>query len=144
MKQYSHIPNSRGFIDQGVSQPTLQRRINVVLMFWINVQIPVTRRSTWNKTRSRIFNVAQNWCDATGQHWNNVETRLHYGFVNRWIVFIQLNEEIFFSNNSITNRILKKFSTVVHIVIQNGGSNSYIYRSLKQCIQKFKSFLKKY
>ena len=32
--------------------------------------------------------------------------------------------------------------TVVHIVIQNGGNNGDIHKSLKYCIQNFKTSLK--
>ena len=45
-------------------------------------------------------------------------------------------------NNSTTNEISKNFLTVVHIVIHNGGNNGDIHKSLKYCIQNFKTSLK--
>ena len=90
---------------------------NVVNLRWNNV-----RRWKWNKIRRRIFNVAQRWYNINARRWNNLETTLHnvgttliqpcfnltstlfkarasddYGFANRWIVFILLNEKTFFT-----------------------------------------------
>ena len=45
-------------------------------------------------------------------------------------------------NNSTTNEISKTFLTVVHIVIHNDGNNGDMHRSLKYCVQNFKTFLK--
>ena len=59
------------------SKPTFQRRINVVSTLWINVGIMLIRRWKWNKTRRRIFNVAQRWDNISARRWNNVETTLH-------------------------------------------------------------------
>ena len=63
------------------AQPTFQRRINVVSMLWINVEITLIRRWKWNKIRRRIFNVAQRWynfeatlkqrCSTLVQCWYN-------------------------------------------------------------------------
>ena len=50
---------------------------------------------------------------------------------------------LLYINNSTTNEISKIFLIVVDIVIHNGGNNGDIYRSLKYCIQKVKTFLKK-
>ena len=47
---------------------------------------------------------------------------------------------LLYINNSTTNKMSKSFLTVVHIVIHNGGN---IHRSLKCCIQNFKTSLKK-
>ena len=58
------------------TQPTFQRRINVVSTFWINVEITLIRRWKWNKIRSRIFNVAQRWYNVSARCWNNDETTL--------------------------------------------------------------------
>ena len=46
---------------------------------------------------------------------------------------------LLYGNNSATNEISTIFLTVVHIVIHNGGNNSGIHRSLKYCIQNFKT-----
>ena len=53
-------------------------------------------------------------------------------------------ENIFllYINNSTTNEIPKIFLTVVHIVTHNAGNNGDIHRSLKCCIQNFKTSLK--
>ena len=65
------------------SQPTFQRRINVVSTLWINVEITLIRRWKWNKIRRRIFNVAQLWYNVSArreatskQRWYNVDTTL--------------------------------------------------------------------
>ena len=42
-------------------------------------------------------------------------------------------------NNSATNKISNIFLTVVHILIHNGSNNGDIHRSLKYCIQNFKT-----
>ena len=44
-----------------ISQPTFQRRFNVVSMLWINVEITLMRCWKWNKIWRRIYNVAQGW-----------------------------------------------------------------------------------
>ena len=49
---------------------------------------------------------------------------------------------LLYINNSTTDKTSKHFLSVVHIVIHNGGNNGDIYRSLKYCIQKVKTFLK--
>ena len=46
---------------------------------------------------------------------------------------------LLYGNNSATNEISTIFLTVVHIVIHNGGNNSGIHKSLKYCIQNFKT-----
>ena len=49
---------------------------------------------------------------------------------------------LLYINNSTTNKVLKSFLTVVHIVIHNGGNDFDIHRSLKYCIENFEtSFL---
>ena len=48
---------------------------------------------------------------------------------------------LLYINNSTTNKMSKIFLTVVHIVKHNGGNNGDIHRSLKYCIQKFKTSL---
>ena len=58
------------------TQPTFQRRINVVSTLWINVEITLIRRWKWNKIRRRIFNVAQHWYNVAVRRWNNVDTTL--------------------------------------------------------------------
>ena len=67
-----------------------------------------------------------------------------YGFANRWIVFILLNEETFllYINNSTTNEISKHFLTVIRIVTHNDGNNGDIQRRLKYRTQNFKISLK--
>ena len=74
-----HKINIKNFLDprQESSQPTFQRRINVVSTLWINVKITLIRRWKWNKIRRRIFNVAQRWYNVSARRWNNVETTLH-------------------------------------------------------------------
>ena len=78
----------------------------------------------WNKIRHRFFNVAQRLFNVAPRRWNNVETMLrnidttlyqhcfnvastwlklyrnqpiHYGFINRLIIFILFSEIIFFT-----------------------------------------------
>ena len=63
-----------------ISQPTFQRRINVVSTLWINVEITLIRRWKWNKIQRRIFNVHN--VDTTSvldveTTLHNVETTLH-------------------------------------------------------------------
>ena len=68
-----------------------------------------------------------------------------YGFVNRWIVFILLNEKMFFTHIltiKLPIKYRKNFLAMVHIVIRNGGNNGDIHRSWKYCIQNFKTSLK--
>ena len=97
------------------------QHFNVGSTFWINVEITLIRRWKWNKIRRRIFDVVQRWYNVSARHWNNVtqgwykvvstlfERRLDgsenyigsnrarndYWFVNRWIVFILLNDKMF-------------------------------------------------
>ena len=59
-----------------VSQPTFQRRIDFISMFWINVEITLIRRWKWNKIRRQIFYVAQHWHNVGVRRWNNAETTL--------------------------------------------------------------------
>ena len=49
---------------------------------------------------------------------------------------------LLYINNAATNKMSKKFLTVVYIVIHNGGNNGDIHRSLKYYIQNFKASLK--
>ena len=49
---------------------------------------------------------------------------------------------LLYINNATTNEKSKIFQTVVHIVIHSGGNNGDIHRSLKYCIQNFKTSLK--
>ena len=58
------------------TQPTFQRRINVVSTLWINVKIMLIRRWKWNKIRRRTFNIAQRWCNAGVRRWNKVDKTL--------------------------------------------------------------------
>ena len=64
------------FIQNDITQPTFQRRINVVSTLWINVEITLIWRWKWNKIRRQIFNVAQFWCNVSTWPWNNVGTTL--------------------------------------------------------------------
>ena len=59
-----------------VSQPTFQRWIDFISMYWINVEITLIRRWKWNKIRRQSFNLAQRWCNFSARRWNNVETTL--------------------------------------------------------------------
>ena len=59
-----------------LTQPTFQRRINVVSTFWINIEITLIRRWKWNKIGCQIFNVAQRWYNVSARRWSNVETTL--------------------------------------------------------------------
>ena len=59
------------------SQPTFQRRINVVSTLWINFEITLIRRWKWNKIRRQIFNDAQRCYNVGARRWNNVEITLH-------------------------------------------------------------------
>ena len=49
---------------------------------------------------------------------------------------------LLYIDNSTTNKISKSFSTVVHIVIENGGNNGDIHRNLKYYIPSVKTSLK--
>ena len=60
-----------------ISQPTFQRRINVVSTLWINVEIALIRRWNWNKIQHGFFNIAQRWYNVKPRCWNNVERTLH-------------------------------------------------------------------
>ena len=105
----------------------------------IQLQCPMLRQS-----RS---NVAQRWYNVVSTLFQRsllykaisdpIGPSNDYGFLNRWIVFILLNEEIFllYINNSTTNKILKFFLTAVHIVIHKSGNNFDKHRSLKYFIQ---------
>ena len=131
-----------------ISQPTFQRRINVVSTLWINVEITLTRLWKWNKIRRRIFNVAQRWIHVeTTLH--NVETTLHnvvatlfqpsidvsqsyikssrvndyHGFAKTWIVFIRLNKKTFFYY-ILTIQLLMKHQKEI--------SNSGTYRNTQR------------
>ena len=58
------------------SQPTFQRRINVVSTLVHNVETTLIRRWKWNKIQRWIFNVAQRWYNVSARRWYNVETTL--------------------------------------------------------------------
>ena len=49
---------------------------------------------------------------------------------------------LLYINNSTINKISKIFLIVVHIVIHNDGSSGDTHKSLKYCIQNFKTSLK--
>ena len=55
-----------------LTQPTSQRRINIVSTLWINVEITLIWLWKGNKIRRRIFNVAQHWYNVSA----HVETTL--------------------------------------------------------------------
>ena len=63
------------FIDSTL--PTFQRRITVVSVLWITVQITLIQRCKWNKVRNRIINVAQHRYNVSAQRQNNVTSTLH-------------------------------------------------------------------
>ena len=79
-KKQKKIPPNRmiqqEFLTLLTTQPTFQRRINVVSTLWINVEITLIQRWKWNKIRRRIFNIAQRWYNVGVRRWNNVETAL--------------------------------------------------------------------
>ena len=104
------------------TQPTFQRRINVISTLWINVEITFIRRWKQNKIWRRIFNVVQRGYNVSARRWNNFAQRWNnvvsllferirlnfsenyvgpnrardgHKFVSRWIVFILLNDKIF-------------------------------------------------
>ena len=56
------------------TQPAFQRRINVVSTLWITVEMALIGRWKWNKSRSRILNVAQHWYNVGVQRWNDVKS----------------------------------------------------------------------
>ena len=56
---------------------TFQRRISVVSMLWINVEIILIWRWKWNKIRRWIFNVAERWYNVSVRRRNSNETTLH-------------------------------------------------------------------
>ena len=63
-----------------LTQPTSQRRINVVSTLWINVEITLIWLWKGNKIQRRIFNVAQHWYNVSAHvetTLHNVETTLH-------------------------------------------------------------------
>ena len=60
-----------------ITQPKFQRRINVVSISKITVQITLIRRWKWSKIRNRIFNIAQHWHNVGVQRWSNVKSTLH-------------------------------------------------------------------
>ena len=63
------------FID--TTQPTFQRRINVVSTFWITLEITLIRRGKRKKIRNRSFIVAQDWYKIGVKRWNNVKSTMH-------------------------------------------------------------------
>ena len=63
------------FIDSTL--PTFQRRITVVSVLWITIQITLIQRCKWNKVRNRIINVAQHRYNVSAQRQNNVTSTLH-------------------------------------------------------------------
>ena len=74
------IPTRFDHYMMNVSQPTFQRRINVVSTLWINVEITLIRRWKRNKIRRRILNVAQRWYNLGVRRWNNVDTTLSWRY----------------------------------------------------------------
>ena len=60
----------------GPTQPTFQRRVNIVSMLWLKVELTLIRRWKWNKIKRRIFNIIQLWYNVGVWLWNNVETTL--------------------------------------------------------------------
>ena len=120
------------------AQATFQRRINVVSTLWINVEITLIRQWKWNKI----------WCNVIARRWNNVETTLNraiddYGFVNRWIVFILLNDKIFSLTIHLLIKKLKNLLTVVHIVIHNSGKIVTYSEVWSIAFKNYKTYLKK-
>ena len=62
--------------------------------------------------------------------------------VKYMMVFILLNEKVFFYyilTIEVLMKYKKKFLTVVHIAIHSVGNNADIHRSLKCCIQNYKT-----
>ena len=143
---------------------------NVVDQRWNNVDPTLKMKQNPTSDFQRCTTLIQRQCPTLKQRRNNVTQRRNsvdtmlfqpsvdvsesyiesnrasddYGFANRWIVFILLNEETFllYINNSTTNEISKHFLTVIHIVTHNDGNNGDIQRRLKYCTQNFKTSLK--
>ena len=67
---------------------------------------------------------------------------IHVKYMNSFYSAIWESIFLLYINNWTTNEISKNFLTVVHIVIHNDGNNGDIRRSLKYCIQNFKTSLK--
>ena len=67
---------------------------------------------------------------------------IHVKYMNSFYSAIWESIFLLYINNWTTNEISKNFLTVVHIVIHNVGNNGDIHRSLKCCIQNFKTSLK--
>ena len=60
-----------------ITQAIFQRRINVVLTLWINVETTLIRRWNWNKTRRWFINVVQRLYNVGLRRWNNFKTMFH-------------------------------------------------------------------
>ena len=72
------------WLDSTSTQPTFQRRINVVSMLWINVAVTLKQRCTTSSQRGLVFSQSY------------IETKLaggKYGFADRLITFILLNKK---------------------------------------------------
>ena len=59
------------------TQPTFQRRNDVISTLWISVKITLIRRWKWNKTRRHIISITQRWYSVGVRCWNNIETTLY-------------------------------------------------------------------
>ena len=103
------------------SQPTFQRRINVVSTLWINVKITLIRRWKWNKIRRRIFNVVQRWYNVGARRWNDVETTLHNVKTTLHNVDTKLYQRCFNLAWTLVKAILKPIGLVMIMDLQIGA-----------------------
>ena len=77
--------------------------------------VETTSKQRWYDDVSMLFqsglNISQSYVES---NWASDD----YGFLNKWIVFIQLNKEIFllYINNSTTKEIFKNSRTEWHIL----------------------------
>ena len=115
------------------TQPTFQRRINVVNVVdqcWNNIDLTLKMKQNPTLDFQRCTTLMRRQCPTLKQPRDNVDSTLvrtisnpigldDYGFVNRWRVFILLNNKIFL----LTIQLPKKFTNnlLVHIVIHNGS-----------------------
>ena len=121
------------------TQPTIQRRMNLVSTLWINVEITLIRRWKWNKIQ-RYFqnptflksNLIINIILTPQRYWNYIETNraIEYGSVNRWIFSFFLIRQYFLQY--VTNSTTSSCTCCnTHVAIRN--NKGYIHGNLKEC-----------
>ena len=110
------------------------QRQNNVAHRWYNIDTTLFQPSV-DVSESCI---ESNWASDDCGLW---DSWIHVKYMNSFYSVKSRNIFLLYINNSTTNEIWKNFLTVVHIVIRNVGNNGDMQRSLKCCIQNFKTSL---